>query len=148
MKKYFLVLLIIPVFFSLETPPLPLEAEGICHDFTLKLDVKDGYWSFLKNGCWDVKVDTPGKIMINNKWQDTFFYAPNVMCNGTSTLNVKFASSTNLAPVMKFRQGNEIYQSTINIVQNCPVPLSNRVFLFFVSAIILLILIGIWWYRK
>ena len=83
MKKHLVLLLILPMVFALESQPpplLPLEAEGICHDFILRLDIReDIYWDFLASGCWDIKIDTPGKIMVNNEWQDNFFYANSAM---------------------------------------------------------------------
>ena len=112
---------------------------GACKDYVLNI-------SSNMTGCWDVKIDAPGEIKINDEWKDTFFFVPNAMCNGTAVLNVKFSSSSDVQAIIKFRQGARSEQGTVTIQQNCPRPLSDTAFLMVIVLFILLLLAVFVWY--
>lgn len=154
MKKYrhrkylcLLILLVIP-FVVADLQEFPIQAEGTCHDYVLTINVVNTpYEKELGSGCWDVKIDAPGEILIDNEWTDTFFYANHAMCNGFAKLNVRFFSSSDVTGLVKFRFNSATEQINFTVKQNCGQLLDDKTLLIAVSGIILLLFGAAYWYK-
>jgi len=123
-------------------------AEGSCREFELRIAA-----SGLGSGCWDVKLDVPGKVFdpVSEEWKSSFFYLENYVCYPDNAGVVKVAletSATTIQSSVKLRQNNTVIEKDFTIVQRCPQPLPDVWFILAVIVIILLFGYTLtWWWR-
>jgi hypothetical protein len=124
-------------------------AEGRCMDFEVSISA-----SGLGPGCWDVKLDVPGKVFdpVSEEWKSSFFYLENYVCYPDTAAVVKVTLDTPATPIassVKLRQNNTVIEKDFTIVQECPRPLPD---VWFILAVILIILLFgyslTWWWRQ
>ena len=127
-----------------------VEASGTCMDFTVTVHAEN------LTGCWDIKVNVPGRIREGTgQWKSTFFYIENALCEPESEASVDIIiESTDdvVEGVVKLRQDNAIIDSPIIINQACPDP-SEGVEGFWIpfAAFAVVLIFGwglVWWWKR
>ena len=117
---------------------IAIRSEGSCSEYTLHL-------SGTLSGCWDVKIDAPGSIY-DGQWKNSFFYAKDAFCNGTGTALFHFSEKGNISALVKLRQNNSEFRTSLFIEQRCDQE-NNDVFIPSIAAMVLIAL-GIAWARR
>lgn len=137
----FMIFLFVPsIVHSQNIETIDITATGTCKDFLLTVNTN-------LDGCWDVKIDTPGAVQHPEGWKSSFFYVNDAVC-GNGSLRVRFSGTDNIQGEIKLRQENNIFVKPFSVVQNCPPEFSDTQFLLFMAFIAALFLTGILWYGK
>ncbi len=127
-----------------------VEASGTCMDFTVTVHAAN------LTGCWDIKVDVPGRIREGaGQWKSTFFYNENAICEPESQVSADIIIESMedvVEGTVKLRQGNTIIESPVVINQACPEP-SAGVEGFWIPfaafAVVLIFGWGLaWWWKR
>ena len=125
-----------------------IRAEGVCRDFTVTVSAAG-----LADGCWDVKLDVPGRIQSRDtEWKSAFFYVDDAMCTPETrvTLRIKLdTSETPLRAAARLRLNSTVLEREFTISQNCPEPLSDLWVI--IVALLIILIFGYtltWWWRQ
>jgi|SRR3989344_2042702 len=87
-------------------------AVGECGEFFIMLNGSE-------KGCWDVKVDAPGKINDGDAWKDSFFYAKNAYCNGYGSVRFRTGETGDVPAAIRIRQNSTTEENNILMAQAC-----------------------------
>ncbi|MBI4014345.1 MAG: hypothetical protein HY365_00120 [Candidatus Aenigmarchaeota archaeon] len=87
-------------------------AAGECGEFFIALNGGE-------KGCWDVKVDAPGKILNGGTWEDSFFYSKNAYCNGYGSVRFRTGETGDVPATIRIRQNSTTEENNILMAQAC-----------------------------
>lgn len=114
-------------------------AMGECGEFFIAL-------SGGEKGCWDVKVDAPGKINDGGTWKDSFFYARNAYCNGYGSVAFRSGETGDVHAAIKIRQNGTAGENNILLTQTCAP--DNKAIFIAASAVIVALFWAVASFRK
>ena len=125
--------------------------EGVCGDFALTVTTAN-----ITEGCWDVKIDVPGRIQRGNgDWTSTFYYVDQAICypGDQVTLKIDLESTDPLVRgTAKIRHGNKIIEKDFTIRQSCPPPPEPipdmMVIIITLGVVILFSWLITWWWKQ
>ena len=126
-------------------------ADGTCGEIAVTVAAAN-----LTEGCWDVKLDLPGRIETpDGEWQSAFYYRKSALCwpeNSSATLNIRPDSREAVVRgTAKLRLGSKIIEKDFELQQSCPPspePLPDFLILVIVFGIVLIFGWLITWWRK
>jgi|GEM_PF-2427270 len=127
-------------------------AEGTCGDFTVAVSA-----SGLGKGCWDAKLDVPGRVFHGSEgesgeWRSSFYYVDGALCfpEQHAAIRLKPGSiASHIEGVAKLRQNNTVIESGFAIEQDCPQPLGWEWLLIASAAFIVFLgYLLVWWMRR
>lgn len=127
-----------------------IEAEGTCGEFLVTVTAAN-----LTEGCWDVKLDVPGRAEHQGgEWKSTFYYLKGAICTPETRAEVRLDLNTAEGEVQgtaKLRQSSKIITKPFTLYQDCPdYSIPSEWMLLTASASVLVILwaVGWWWKQK
>ncbi len=126
-----------------------VSAEGTCKEFRTTISARD-----LGPGCWDVKLEVPGKVYdgLAKEWKSSFYYIQNAVCDPETgvTVDIKLdTAETEILAAAKLRQNSRVIEKEFTIRQSCPQPLSG--YWTITVAVIIILIFGYtltWWSRQ
>ena len=144
MKLQFFILFLFLIFSSIALAQnIDIQTKGICKFFDVTVNAQLG-------GCWDVKIDAPGKVLHPEGWKSSFFYVNDALCTGEAELKIELDNLDNITTKLKLRQNETIIEESFDIDQNCPDEgkLGEWESLLVVVTIIIILTAGIAIYTK
>lgn len=151
----FLILLLMPLQASAQEIT-GVDAVGTCTDFEVTVTAAN-----LTDGCWDVKLDIPGRIDMSDgagegDWKSTFYYKDQAMCHpdtDSAVLSLKLDSKEGLVRgTAKIMLNSKVREKDFAITQSCPPepqPLSGEWALFVAFVVILVFGWALtWWWKQ
>ena len=107
--------------------------EGTCGEFIISIEDE-------KEGCWDVKIESPGQILDKTEWKDSFFYSANAFCDGKGEIQFRTGSiEKEINGVIKLRQNSTINEEQFTITQSC----ENSYNMLFITAFVIIFILAI-----
>ena len=140
MKKLILLLSLFLMPMAL-AQSIDVSLSGVCKNYEISVRAN-------VIGCWDVKIDAPGHIIVENDAIDTFFYISNALCSGKADMQLKLSTANDVNAVIKLRQNSTILEKDFLIDQACPEELSDEMTLGIAIIIILILLGAALWYLE
>lgn len=141
--KHYLVfaILIVPSVLALDAGEIQVSSAGTCHKFTIEITAP-------LEGCWDAKINAPGRLLHGEQWKHSFFYVEDAFCDGSGLVEADFYDNGDFYSKLKLRQGNNIIEQDFFLDQKCPEELrTDEIFLIVIFVIEIFVFAAVFYRR-